>query len=265
MRTRCYTILCSAAISIVALAACNSKVEDFPPLYAPLCMDNVSDLLPASVFKRGDDTALAGSKDDWVVRIWIGNLSNSDPKFYLASGSELEKQYNESFQNVLFEKRDAADKRYQESALHGGDMEKEEAILPILNAGVVSSPVITADCALFGREAGENLADFFEVDGSYVQIKYLRRYEDFTIFAYLPEVLPLSLDKFLCSGTLLPESFAISIPSIFEGAPLSPVNFHLSLAVETISCAQFALNHDDGFVPTDKYRTLFTDFTLSFN
>ena len=94
-------------------------------------MDNVSDLLPASVFKRGDDTALAGSKDDWVVRICIGNLSNSDPKFYLASGSELEKQYNESFQNVLFEKRDAADKRYQESALHGGDMEKEEAILPI--------------------------------------------------------------------------------------------------------------------------------------
>lgn len=213
-------------------------------------MDNIPDELPADVippFEMGDG--------DENAKVYISFFKARDytsgPKCYVTVKNCTD--YSQ-YQKGLIEKMENADARYKQT--HEGEYAADD-YYPVFEAGLLSPIVITADCALFGRAAGDNLADLFIVKES-DDTNYLRSYGDFAVLAYLPEAFPMRLDEFLRPGVLIPKTLFISVPFKTETA----VQFHLSMHVETVSYAHMATVKSKGFMPTEPTRNLFFDFTI---
>lgn len=75
---------------------------------------------------------------------------------------------------------------------------------PVFLGGVVSSPTITADKALFGHPAGDNLLDYFQACETRKEMHYQFWYPDYTLKGFNPSVtVDMPMSEIYSPGTML--------------------------------------------------------------
>ena len=136
-------------------------------------------------------------------------------------------------------------------------------------AALSSEIRIIANKKLFGREAGSNLADKFYVTSlsknRYRSVYVYQRRLDMSVISYLPDKLPMSLDKFLCPGGLLPPISSFTFVEQPE-EKYSEVSFKLVLSVHSVNHEKWVLDTSNPFYhsfPND--REVYAVFTVREN
>ena len=134
-------------------------------------------------------------------------------------------------------------------------------------AKVTSDIIITADCELYGRPAGTNLADKFIIPyfpkEKYRDEQYLVSYDEHTILADLFEEdsAPMALTDYFFQGVMVHRGFWLQPAEVFE-EDVETIHFHIEYEAWTDLFEPYADFVRNGFVQKGSDRHLYADFDL---
>jgi hypothetical protein len=134
-------------------------------------------------------------------------------------------------------------------------------------AKVTSDIVITADCELYGRPAGTNLADKFLIPyfpkELYSDEQYLVSYDEPAIIADLfqEDSAPMALTDYFFPGVMVHRGFWLQPADVYEEDP-EIIHFHLEYDAWTDLFEPYADYVTEGFVQKGPNRHLYADFEV---
>ncbi|MBO4466962.1 MAG: hypothetical protein J5745_02505 [Bacteroidales bacterium] len=134
-------------------------------------------------------------------------------------------------------------------------------------AKVTSDIIITADCELYGRPAGTNLADKFLIPyfpkEKYSDEQHLVSYDEHTILADLFEEdsAPMALTDYFFPGVMVHRGFWLRPAEVYEEDP-EIIHFHVEYDAWTDLFEPYADFVGSGFVQKGSDRHLYADFVV---
>lgn len=137
----------------------------------------------------------------------------------------------------------------------------------VLTAAMVTSDIIiTADCQLYGRQAGTNLADKFCIPyfpKGQSNEQYLVSYEEPYIIADLfdEDIVPMALTDYFFSGVMVHRAFWLQPSEIHEENP-EIIHFHVEYNAWTELFEPYADMVRPDYVSKGADRHLFADFEV---
>ena len=134
-------------------------------------------------------------------------------------------------------------------------------------AKVTSDFVITADCQLYGRPPGSNLADkfcipYFPKEKNRDE-EYLVSYDEPAVIAKLfyENLAPMPLTDYFFAGVMVHRGFWLQPAEMHEENP-ETINFHIEYDAWTDTFEPYADNVRPGYVSKGSDRHLFADFEV---
>lgn len=257
-------------ISFVALVACSkyigeNKTQRYEFCSLESCEDRMNSvvmicphpdqeahelLVPDPVYADAmcKKTVYDIDKDNWVVRIKLVRVSKEEDFSVHNSNKMISKMENEYRKQI---------KPYS-----------VPTNVPLTTAKISSNIVITADCDLFGRPAGVNLADkfivpYFPKDGSYDE-HFLMLYDEHEILAdlFAEDSAPMKLTDYFAPGVMVHRGFWLKPSEPFEENPES-IQFHIEYDAQTELLAPYADHIGPKYVSKGAERHLYSDFVIN--
>lgn len=237
-------------ISVLLLSCNRAGIVDVElnELHYDFCsLESCEDRMDIGVFILNNESATI-NKSNWVARVSLKPVP-SDEDYHLSFSED------DPFQSV----KQSFCKSFDPPVL------LSETILTA--AKMTSDIVITADCQLFGRPAGENLADKFQIPffpkHAGKNEHYLIAYDQRTILKDLfdSSIIPVSLEEYCANGVMIHRSFWLKPSEVHDESP-ERVSFHIEFNAWTDLFVSYAVQVDDKYIPKGHDRKLYADFTV---